>query len=176
MYSWVRPNTLIAVHGEARHINAHVKHAKEQQISNALAGKNGFLIKLSPGDPRYVGELESGRLVIDGNDLISRNSDVFKIRNKMMYNGTVFIVLILDKFFHLLKIPSVITEGLIEVTEEEDPTKIIKDFLINEIKVYSKTKNFDKQYITDTLTNSIKRFIKKEYSKRPVVKVEIVVN
>ena len=59
MYSWVRPNTLIAVHGEARHINAHVKHAKEQQISNALAGKNGFLIKLSPGDPRYVGELES---------------------------------------------------------------------------------------------------------------------
>jgi len=176
MYSWVKPSTLIAVHGEARHINAHVKHAKEQQISNALPGKNGFLIKLSPGDPRYIGELESGRLVLDGNDLISRNSDVFKVRNKMMYNGTIFVVIILDKFFNLLKKPSVMIEGLIEVTEEEDPKNIIKDFLIKEIKIYSQTKNFDKEYITDTLTNSIKRFIKKEYSKRPVVKLEIVFN
>ena len=77
--------------------NAEYQYAKEQQINNALAAKNGTLVQLSPGDPRYIGELEHGRLVIDGNDLISRDSEVFKLRHKMMYNGSIYIVLLLDK-------------------------------------------------------------------------------
>ena len=84
MYSWVKPHTLIAVHGETRHINAHVKYALGQQVSNAIPGRNGSLIQLAPGDPRYIGELEYGRLIVDGNDLITRNSEVLKQRQKMM--------------------------------------------------------------------------------------------
>ena len=99
MYSWVKPRTLIAVHGETRHINEHVSYAKEHQIKFTLPGRNGSLIQLSPGDPRFIGELEHGRLIVDGNDLITRKSDVLKKRHKMMFNGSVFVVLTINKDF-----------------------------------------------------------------------------
>tara|TARA_B100000686_G_scaffold353632_1_gene460039 strand:+ start:16083 stop:17756 length:1674 start_codon:yes stop_codon:yes gene_type:complete len=175
MYSWVKPNTLIAVHGEHRHINAHVEYAKEQQINNALAAKNGTLVQLSPGDPRYIGELEHGRLVIDGNDLISRNSEVFKLRHKMMYNGSIYVVLLLDKSFNLLHSPSIMMEGVAEITEEDNPKERTRDFIYNEIKIYKKIKDFSKKYIEDTLTDALKRFIRKEYFKKPIIQIEIVI-
>ena len=175
MYSWVKPNTLIAVHGEHRHINAHVKYAKEQQINNALGAKNGSLIQLSPGDPRYIGELEYGRLVIDGNDLISRNSDIFKLRHKMMHNGSIYIVLILDKSFNLLHSPSIMIKGVAEIAKNDDPKEKTKEFIKNEINIYKKVKGFNKEYIEDTLTDSLKRFIRKEYSKKPIIQIEIII-
>ena len=176
MYSWVKPNTLIAVHGENRHINEHVKYAKEQQIENALSAKNGTLIKLHPGDPRYVGEVEYGRLVIDGNDIISRNSDIYKLRHKMMHNGSIYIVLIMDKFFDLLHSPIIMLEGVAEIIGEDDPLENTREFLKDEIRIYKKARGFTKEYIEQTITDSLKRFIRQEYSKRPIVKVEVVIN
>ena len=176
MYSWVKPNTLIAVHGENRHINEHVKYAKEQQIENALSARNGTLIQLHPGDPRYVGEVEYGRLVLDGNDIISRDSEVFKLRHKMMYNGAIYVVLVMDKSFNLLHSPSIMLEGVAEVINEDDPIVKTKQFIISEIDKYKKARGFSKEYIESTITDFVKRFIRQEYSKRPIVKVEVIVN
>ncbi|MBF87414.1 MAG: hypothetical protein CMJ14_05350 [Pelagibacterales bacterium] len=176
MYSWVKPNTLIAVHGENRHINEHVKYAKEQQIPNALSARNGTIIQLGPGDPRYIGEVESGRLVLDGNDIISRDSEVFKLRHKMMYNGAIYVVLVMDKSFNLLHSPSIMLEGVAEVINEDDPIIKTKQFIISEIDKYKKARGFSKEYIENTITDFVKKFIRQEYSKRPIVKVEVIVN
>ena len=150
--------------------------AKEQQIENALSAKNGTLIKLHPGDPRYVGEVEYGRLVIDGNDIISRNSDIYKLRHKMMHNGSIYIVLIMDKFFNLLHSPSIMLEGVAEIIGEDDPLENTREFLKDEIRIYKKARGFTKEYIEQTITDSLKRFIRQEYSKRPIIKVEVVIN
>lgn len=176
MYSWVKPNTLIAVHGENRHINEHVKYAKEQQIPNALSARNGTIIQLGPGDPRYIGEVESGRLVLDGNDIISRDSEVFKLRHKMMYNGAIYVVLVMDKSFNLLHSPSIMLEGVAEVINEDDPIIKTKQFIISEIDKYKKARGFSKEYIESRITDFVKKFIRQEYSKKPIVKVEVIVN
>jgi ribonuclease J len=173
MYSWVKPKTLIAVHGEARHINAHVKYAKEQQINFAIPGRNGSIIQLSPGSPRFIGEVEHGRLIVDGNDLITRNSEVLKKRHKMMFNGSVFVVLNVSEDFKLINDPIIMTEGLAEIIEEDDPEYFIKSFIKEDIKPYYKSKKFDKSYIKESMTNSLKRIIKAQYLKRPVVRLEL---
>ena len=173
MYSWVKPTTLIAVHGETRHINAHVKYAKEQQISSALPGRNGSIIQLSPGDPRFIGEVEHGRLVLDGNDLITRNSDVLKKRHKMMYNGSVFVVLGVNKDFKLINEPNIMAEGIAEIIEGDNPEDFLKNFIKEDIKSYYKSKKFDKTYIEESMINSLKRIIKVQYLKRPLVRLEL---
>jgi ribonuclease J len=173
MYSWVKPKTLIAVHGEARHINAHVKYALGQQVSSALPGRNGSIILLSPGDPRFIGELEYGRLVTDGNDLITRNSEILKHRHKMMYNGSVHAVLLVDKNYNLLADPIVMAAGLAEIIEDDDPEDFIKTFLKDDIKSYYKSKELNKKYIEESMQNALKRIIKVQYMKRPILKLEI---
>ena len=173
MYSWVKPKTLIAVHGETRHINAHVKYALGQQISNAIPGRNGSLIQLAPGDPRFIGELEHGRLIVDGNDLITRNSEVIKHRHKMMYNGSVHAVLYLDNDYNLVSDPNVMAAGLAEIIEDDNPEDFIIGFIKDDIKSYYKSKKLDKNYIEESMTLALKRIIKVKYMKRPLLKLEI---
>ena len=173
MYSWVKPSSLIAVHGETRHINAHVKYAKEQQISSALPGRNGSIIQLSPGDPRFIGELDHGRLIVDGNDLITRNSEVIKKRHKMMYNGSIFVVLSVNKDFQNISEPNIMVEGVAENIEGDNPEDFIRSFLKQDIKSYYKSKKFDKTYIEESMLNSLKRIIKTQYMKRPLIRLEL---
>ena len=47
MYSWIKPSSLIPVHGEAIHIKAHAELAKKNGIKEVLKTKNGQLIRLS---------------------------------------------------------------------------------------------------------------------------------
>ncbi|PPR16851.1 MAG: Ribonuclease J1 [Alphaproteobacteria bacterium MarineAlpha9_Bin3] len=173
MYSWVKPKSVIAVHGETRHINTHVKFALEQQVGNALPGRNGSLIQLAPGDPRFIGELDYGRLIVDGNDLITRNSDVLKNRQKMMYNGSVHVVLFLNSDYSLVTEPNVMAVGLAEIIDGDDPEDFIKSFVCDDIKLYYKSKKLDKNYIEESMTLALKRSIKVQYMKKPLLKLEI---
>ena len=73
MYNWVKPNALIDVHGETSHLNAHAEFAKQHQIKNAIPAKNGSMLAITDKLIKLIGEVESGRLVIDGNYIINRN-------------------------------------------------------------------------------------------------------
>ena len=64
MYKWVKPKSVIPVHGEHRHMQEHVKFAKEMQVSKTLLIENGDIIKLLPGKhPEIVDKAPSGRII-----------------------------------------------------------------------------------------------------------------
>ena len=94
----------------------------------------------------------------------------------MMYNGAIYVVLVMDKSFNLLHSPSIMLEGVAEVINEDDPIIKTKQFIISEIDKYKKARGFSKEYIENTITDFVKKFIRQEYSKRPIVKVEVIVN
>ena len=48
MYNWVKPRSIIPVHGEHRHMKEHISFAKEMQIPNALQIENGDIIRINP--------------------------------------------------------------------------------------------------------------------------------
>ena len=45
MYKWVKPKSVIPVHGEHRHMQEHVNFAKEMQVPKTLLIENGDIIK-----------------------------------------------------------------------------------------------------------------------------------
>ena len=49
MYNWVKPQCVIPVHGEHRHMAEHVSFAKEMQVPKTLLIENGDIIKILPG-------------------------------------------------------------------------------------------------------------------------------
>ena len=48
MYKWVKPQCVIPVHGEHRHMAEHVSFAKEMQVPKTLLIENGDIIKILP--------------------------------------------------------------------------------------------------------------------------------
>ena len=49
MYNWIKPRTVIPVHGEYRHMVEHINFAKEMKVPNCVKVENGDIVRLYPG-------------------------------------------------------------------------------------------------------------------------------
>ena len=54
MYGWMRPDTLIPVHGEMRHLKEHARFGLSNGIRNALVQTDGDIVRLAPDGPALV--------------------------------------------------------------------------------------------------------------------------
>ena len=80
MYHWIRPQIAIPVHGEARHLHEHLAFARRLGVPQALEVKNGDLVRLAPGPAMVIDEVPTGRLVLENQELIAAEDELFRTR------------------------------------------------------------------------------------------------
>jgi ribonuclease J len=120
MYQWARPSIAVPVHGERRHLVEHVKLARELQIPEALAPRNGDLIRLAPGRAEVIDEVPAGRLYADGFSLIEAEDEALQERRRIGAEGIISVGIVVHAGKHaILSGPDVRTRGLSMVDEEE---------------------------------------------------------
>src|SRR5579875_1823214 len=107
MYHWARPEIAIATHGERRHLLEHVAFARDLQTPQALAPRNGEMIRLAPGRAEVIDEAPAGRLFLDGGMLTPENSDPLRERRHAAANGILVVAVTLDKRGRLASPPEV---------------------------------------------------------------------
>jgi len=90
------PDMLIPMHGEHRHLRAHVKIAQAAGIAAEIA-TNGMMMDLTGETPQVAEYIETGRLYLDGNVLIGALDGVVRDRIRMALNGHVMVTVILDE-------------------------------------------------------------------------------
>lgn len=91
MYDWVRPELLIPVHGEMRHMLEQARFGRECGIPNALVQKNGQLVRLAPGEPAIIETVRSGRLILDGDMIVPADGGVINERRRLSQTGHVVV-------------------------------------------------------------------------------------
>jgi len=96
MHELVRPQMLIPMHGEYRHLRAHAKLARGRGMASVVA-PNGTMLDLSGAAPRVVDQIETGRLYLDGSAIYGALDGVVRARMKMAMNGLVTVTLIIDE-------------------------------------------------------------------------------
>ena len=93
LYGWLRPQILLPVHGEVRHMKEQARLGKACGIPMAVTQQNGDLVRLAPGKPGKFGEVRSGRLVLDGDILAPADGEAMVMRRRLAHNGLVIVVL-----------------------------------------------------------------------------------
>jgi len=93
LYGWLRPQILLPVHGEVRHMKEQARLGKTCGIPVAVTQQNGDLVRLAPGKPGKFGEVRSGRLVLDGDILAPADGEAMVMRRRLAHNGLVIVVL-----------------------------------------------------------------------------------
>ena len=100
MYNWVKPKSVIPVHGEHRHMVEHINFAKEMQVPYPVGVENGDIVQLYPGEkPKVVDKAPVGRMYVDGNISVDEESQSIKDRKNLSFNGFLEITIILLNFF-----------------------------------------------------------------------------
>ncbi|UAB77231.1 ribonuclease J [Erythrobacter sp. SCSIO 43205] len=93
LYSWLRPEVLVPVHGEMRHMQEQARLGKERGIAHNVVQSNGDIVRLAPGEPGKIAEVRNGRLVLDGDIISPADGDAVNTRRRVSFEGIVIVVL-----------------------------------------------------------------------------------
>ncbi|HEY1879394.1 MAG TPA: ribonuclease J [Caulobacteraceae bacterium] len=96
MYQWARPRIAVPTHGERRHLLEHVALAKEMQTPDAIAPRNGDMVRLAPGMVAIVDEVPAGRLYVDAGMVTPENGEALRERRHAAFNGVITVSVALD--------------------------------------------------------------------------------
>ena len=93
LYGWIRPEILMPVHGEIRHMKEQARFGRSCGIPKAVYQKNGDLVRLAPGTPGKFGEVRSGRLLLDGDIITPADGEAMAMRRRLSFNGVVSVAI-----------------------------------------------------------------------------------
>ena len=93
IYSWLRPEILVPVHGEIRHMQEQARLGLASGIPHAVFQANGDIVRLAPGAPGKVAEVRSGRLVLDGDIIVPADGEAIVTRRRLARDGLVIVLL-----------------------------------------------------------------------------------
>ncbi len=93
LYGWIRPEILMPVHGEIRHMREQVALGKACGIPQQVFQKNGDLVRLAPGVPGKFAEVQNGRLILDGDIISPADGEAIVMRRRLAQNGLVVVAL-----------------------------------------------------------------------------------
>ena len=93
LYSWIRPEILVPVHGEMRHMREQGRLGRACGIPKAIVQGNGDLCRLAPGAPGKISEVRNGRLLLDGDIISPADGEAMVMRRRLAQNGIVTVVL-----------------------------------------------------------------------------------
>ena len=120
MYEWLRPELLIPVHGEMRHMMEQARFGLSQGVPQALVQKDGDIVRLLPGRPAKVGHAPVGRLVLDGDVILPADGTTINERRKLALNGQISVAVAIGRDGRPIGRPQVKLGG-IPVEEDREP-------------------------------------------------------
>jgi ribonuclease J len=112
MYGWIRPEIIVPVHGEMRHMAEHDRFARSQGVPKGIVQKNGDLVRLAPDGPKKLGEERVGRLILDGDVILAADGPTMNERRKIANFGTITVALALTARDRLVGDVQVALEGI----------------------------------------------------------------
>ncbi len=93
LYGWLRPEILVPVHGEMRHMQEQARLGAGSGIPDNIVQKNGDIVHLAPGRPGKVATVRAGRLVLDGDIVVPADGDAITTRRRLARDGLVIVAL-----------------------------------------------------------------------------------
>ena len=173
MYNWVKPQCVIPVHGEHRHMAEHVSFAKEMQVPKTLLIENGDIIKLLPGNkPEIIDKAPSGKVYLDGNVNVETDSQSIKDRKNLSVNGYLEITLIVSNNGNIKK-PVISYRGIPEKAEDNTFIFDMEDEIMNICRTFSMDSKKQQQNLIETLRQNCRRIVREKTGKKPFTNINI---
>jgi len=175
MYNWVKPKSVIPVHGEHRHMIEHINFAKEMQVPYPVQVENGDIVQLYPGEkPQVVDKAPVGRMYVDGKISIGEDSQSLKERLHISHNGFLEITIIINKSGSILKRPIISFKGIPSNGESSDFMFDLEDKIEKICKTFSLKNQKQDQNLIDRLKTDCRKKVKEKTGKRPYTNVNLV--
>lgn len=170
LYSMVKPEVLVPVHGEAIHLHAHAKLGRDEGIANVCEARNGDMVRLFPEPMTFPAEVRTGELYLDGLVLCTPEESGVKGRRRLSFGGMIVVSLVVNGGGHIVSGPDLVIEGLPE-TEDESLAELVEDTVAGTIKSMPPKRRSDPEILNSALFKAIRNEVNGFWGRKPNVSV-----
>ena len=172
MYSWVKPELLIPIHGEFSHLKEHIKFAKSKGINSCLLVENGNVAEIKKKNSSIVEKVNSGRKILFGNRILPKDDKLLSNLKSSNLNCSAQIVFIINNDDNLLVKPIIFANTLVDEEDIVESNKIQKKVI--QIFNESNKTGITDEILKSTLKSRIRSMILKDYGIRPLTSIKII--
>jgi len=170
LYGWLKPEIVVPVHGERRHLAEHARFAISTGVPRAIVQSNGDVIRLAPEGPKVIGHERAGRLVLDGDVILPANGPTMNDRRKLAANGIVSVAIAVDKAGHAKGRPQIGVQGLPVEEDREDFIEEAAEAALDALEGGSR----DQKKLLEAIRLAVRRKASDWTGKKPVVDVMLI--
>jgi len=172
MYAWIRPEILVPVHGELRHMAEQARFGHANGIKRTIVQKNGDVVRLAPEGPEKLTEVQAGRLVLDGDVILPADGLTMNDRRKLMVQGHISVGFALTGKGQMTGTADIRMKGVPVEEDQEAFLEEVHEALIGALR--SASRKADIEAIRETARLAVRRVATEWTGKKPVVDVTIV--
>jgi ribonuclease J len=170
MYQWIRPEILVPVHGEIRHMAEQARFATKVGVPNTIVQKNGDIVRLSPDGPAHIGKTRTGRLILDGDVILPADGATMGERRRLALNGQISVAVAIGSNGRAIGAPQLKLQGL----PVEDDREAFLDEATEAAAQASRKPEKDREKLREGIRLAVRRCASRWTGKKPVVDVLMV--
>jgi ribonuclease J len=175
MISWVRPQILLPVHGEALHMAEHAELARHAGVGKVLTCRDGDLVKLAPGEPTIIDEVPAGRLYKDGSLLIDAQQRTVADRRRLGFAGIVSVALAVTDRGELAADPEVELIGIPETAADGSVmAEIAYRAALETFEQLPRARRRDPEAVAEAVRRAVRAAIASRWNKKPTCRVLVL--
>ncbi len=174
LISWVKPQVLIPVHGEALHLTEHAALARRCGVRRVIECRNGDLVRLS-GDARIIDEVPAGRVYKDGKLLVEADARTVADRRRLSFAGSVSVALALTQDGRLVDEPSCDLVGIPERDRDGGLMhEAVHDAILETFESLPRARRRDPDAVAEAVRRAVRAAIAERWGKKPMCHVHVL--
>ena len=171
MMALTRPEYLMPIHGEYRHLYANREIGEFMGIAPAdiFISEPGRVLELDSRGARFTEAVPAGNVLVDGSSVGDIGSVVLRERRHLAEDGLVIVVATLDSYTKDIAAgPDIVSRGFVYVKESESLMENAKSIAERAIR-RSYGARRDYAYIKTSIREELARYIYAQTKRRPMI-------
>ncbi|HPG88337.1 MAG TPA: ribonuclease J [Hyphomicrobium sp.] len=176
IYGWMRPQVVVPMHGEARHLKENAKLARACGVPETHILTDGEMLRLWPEQRGVIDEAPVGRLFRDGNLIVPDAEGPVKARRKLSFAGIAVVAMTVSRRGEILAEPEVLLDG-VPLTDAagDDMVELVLDAIDGTLRSIPQKRRGDLDMVKEAVFRAVRGAINEAWGKKPVVKVLMTV-
>ncbi len=174
LYRWLKPDLLVPMHGEMRHMTEQARFAKDCGVPDAAVAANGDMLRLVPRPGELIDEVPAGRTHIDGRLFVSSVDGPARQRRRISFAGVAAVSIVMNDRHQMVTQPQV---RLFGVPEEDAYGVLLEDAILDAVEDafedLPKARRKSDEHVAEMLRRAVRRECTAKWGKKPITEVMV---
>ena len=172
LYGWLKPEILVPMHGEMRHLTEQARFGADCGVPETLVAANGDMVRLVPGPAELVDEVPAGRTHLDGRLFVPSEDGPARERRRVSFAGAATVSIVLNDKDQIVSQPEV---RLFGVPEEDAYGVPLEDAILDAVEeafeALPKPRRKSDEQVAEMLRRAARRECTARWGKKPLTEV-----